>query len=117
MAHQKAELAMFVVFVTRLLLALGNYYLLCSSVALSAVQCSDISRDDTSPSEMTALDDEAEDYDQSESQIRRSPKRNKKRVLTNTKLFYFLQNPRNLLASESQRSQDQLADKADCNYI
>ena len=115
MAHQiRASSAMLALVASRLLLALANYYLLCYSASLltlPAVHGSlGISRDD--------LDDALEppDSDDLDEQVPRVlPNRNKKRVLTNTKLFYFMQNPRHIQTSESQRSQDLMTAKSDCN--
>lgn len=128
LAPLKAEMALLTLFATRVLLLLGPSYFLFTSfsalVPLVEGAYSDISRDDTTNEhDRSDLADNEDNMDNSEdipSEIRKSslPRRNKKRILTNTKLFYFLQNPpRQLSTSESRRSlvTDQIADKSDCN--
>lgn len=122
-APLKAQLAMLTLCAGRLLLLLGPCYLLCSGVSLinglPLVDGSDVSSRDDGISGHDVTDYEGDNVDSDDTPHARitPPRRNKKRVLTNTKLFYFLQSPpRQLSTSESQRSQvDQIADKSDCN--
>lgn len=128
----KGELALLTLFVGRVLLLLGPCYLLCTGIGSALVPLvegsySDFSRDDTlnghdrmepdlgGDGSEDSLDDSQDTASHLQSFSPPRP-RNKKRILTNTKLFYFLQNPtRQLATSESRRSQvDQIADKTDC---
>ena len=112
-------------FAGRLLLILGPCFLLCTGVTLinglSLVDGSEVARDDGISGNGDVADYEGDNVGDSEDTSHARivpPRRNKKRVLTNTKLFYFLQSPptsRQLSTSESQRSQvDLIADKSDC---
>lgn len=125
MAHQKAELAIFGLFLVKMLFYLFIYYVGFTNVALLVVHCSDNgSRDNNGFSEITTDHDLDAGSSRTELQhirmnrikphrMNRNPT-NKQRVLTNTKLFYFLQDPRTLFTSESRPSPDQITAKSDC---